>query len=184
MGGRKSLSLKVAAEHFEGVLRGPEADALAVSGELELLDLGVFAIGEADVDEAYGLAFVGAGGWCGWAGEAGDADADGAASGCADALGERAGDFVADGSVLSEGFGRDVGESGLERVGVDDRSADEVAGDVGDRGEALGEQAAGAAFGGAEGEVVEAEHELDDFFERLAVGGEDVFAHLAFDEFG
>jgi hypothetical protein len=41
--GRRSL-LEVAAEHFEGVLGCPEADAVAVSGELELFDLGVFAV--------------------------------------------------------------------------------------------------------------------------------------------
>ena len=41
-----------------------------------------------------------------------------------------------------------------------------------------GEQAAGAAFGGGEGEVAHAEHEQDDLFERFAVGGEDVVAHL------
>ena len=62
-------------EHFERMLGGPEADAFAVAGELELLDLGVFAVGEADVDEADGLVRVGAGGG-GGAGEAGDGDAE------------------------------------------------------------------------------------------------------------
>src|SRR5665213_4016307 len=112
--------LEVAAEHFEGVLGGPEADAFAVSGELELLDLRVFSVGKADVDEADGLAGVGAGGGSGRAGEARDAYADGAVGGEADAVGEGAGDFGADGSVLlEEGFG-DGGERCFQGVGVDD----------------------------------------------------------------
>ena len=64
--------LEAVAEEFQGVLGGPEADAFAVAGDLELFDLGVFAVGEADVDEAYGFAGVCAAGKAG-AGDACDA---------------------------------------------------------------------------------------------------------------
>ena len=90
----------MAADEFEGVLGGPEADAFAVAGEVELFDLGVLAVGEGDVDEADGLAGVGAG-----APGPGPAmpvmrDAEGCAGAGADAFGEGAGDFGADGAVL------------------------------------------------------------------------------------
>jgi len=67
--------LKAVAEHFQRVLGGPEADAIAVAGNHEALDLRVFFVGEADVDKADGFAFVGAV-ECGRAGDAGDAEAE------------------------------------------------------------------------------------------------------------
>lgn len=36
---------EVAADEFEGMLAGPEADALAVTGEIEFFDLGVATVG-------------------------------------------------------------------------------------------------------------------------------------------
>jgi hypothetical protein len=63
----------------------------------------------------------------------------------------------------------DVREGGLEGVVVDDGAAKKVARAAGDGGDALGEEAAGAAFGGGEREVAHAEVEEDDLFERLAV---------------
>ncbi len=70
--------LQAEADHLQRVLRGPQADAVAVAGDVQLADLGVFAVGETDIDEADGLVCVGAGG-CGRAGDAGDADAEGRA---------------------------------------------------------------------------------------------------------
>ena len=159
---------QVAAEHFEGVLGGPEADAFAVSGDVELFDLGIFAVGEGDVDEADGLVGVEAAGSCG-AGDAGDAEGEGAAGAAADAFGERACDCVRDGAVFVDEVGGNVGEGGLAAVGVSDGAAEEDARTVGDGGEALTEQAAGAAFGDSEGLAADAEHEQDDFLEGLAV---------------
>ncbi len=89
-----------------------------------------------------------------------------------------------DGAFGGDEFGGDVGEGGLEGVGVDDGAAEEVARAAGDGGEALGEQAAGAALGGGQGEIAQPEVEEDDLFERFAVGGEDGVAHLGFDLFG
>jgi hypothetical protein len=53
---------------------------------LQLTDLCVLGVGEADVDEAYGFAGVWAR-WGGWAGDARDAEAEGAARAAADAFG-------------------------------------------------------------------------------------------------
>ena len=153
-------------------------------GRLSSLDLGVLAVGEADVDEADGFAASGPGAPPAGAGEAGDADAEGG-SVRADAFGEGAGDlFGLTAPLVSMSTLGTSAKRVLSRVGVDDGAAEEGAGAVGDGGEALGEQAAGAAFGGGEGEVAQAEHEEDDLFEGLAVGGEDVVAHLVLDELG
>ena len=113
------------------MLAGPPADAVAVAGELKLLDLGAEIVGEADVDEADGLGCVGAGVGAGYAG---DGDADGGSGAGADALGEGAGDGLADGPLGSDEVRGDVGEGGFELVGVDDGSAEEVAGAAGDGG--------------------------------------------------
>ena len=50
----------------------------------------------------------------------------------ADAFGEGFGDFGRDGAVLGDEFGGDAGEGGLERVGVDDGSAEKRARAAGD----------------------------------------------------
>ena len=165
------------------MLAGPPADALPVAEEVQLLDLGVVAVGEGDVDEADGFFCVGAGAR-GRAGDASDGDADRGAGAGANAFGEGAGYFGGDGAVGGDEVGGYVGEGGLQGVGVDDSSAEEVAGAVGYGGEALRDQASGAAFGGGEGEVTEAEHEEDDLFEALTVGGVDVLLHLGFDAAG
>ena len=73
---------RAVTEHFERVLGGPQAHAVAVARKLKLFDLGVFGVGEADVHQADGLAGVGAV-RRGRAGDAGDAQAEG---GCQCAL--------------------------------------------------------------------------------------------------
>jgi hypothetical protein len=173
--------LEVVAEEFEGVLGGPESDAVAVAGECELLDLGVFTVGEGDVDEADGFLGVDTGGGCG-AGDAGNAEGEGTAGAAADAFGEGAGYGVGDCAVLVEEEGGDVGEGGLAAVGVGDGAAEKDAGAVGDGGEAFCEEAAGAAFGDGEGVAADAEEEKDDLGERLVMGGEDFVGHLVLDE--
>ena len=57
------------------MLSSPEADAVPVAGDLQLADLGVFAVCQTYIDEADGLVGVGAGGR-GRAGDAGDAEAE------------------------------------------------------------------------------------------------------------
>jgi hypothetical protein len=65
----------VVTDEFEGVLAGPEADALAVAGEVKFFDLGMLAVGECDVYEADGFVGVWAGCSGTRAGDAGDRDA-------------------------------------------------------------------------------------------------------------
>ena len=66
----------MAADDFEGVLAGPEADAFAVSRKLKLFDLGAVSVGKSDIDETDG--FVGVGAWRAGAGacDAGDGNAE------------------------------------------------------------------------------------------------------------
>ncbi len=80
----------MAADEFEGVLAGPQADAFAVAGEVELFDLRLMSVGETDVDEADGLFGVGAGSAGAGAGDAGDGDAERGSGAGADAFGEGA----------------------------------------------------------------------------------------------
>ena len=84
--------------------------------------------------------------------------------------------------MLGDQFGGDAGEGGLEFVGVDDGAAEEGARAAGDAGDALGDHAAGAAFGDGEGGLAEAEIVENDLFRanrRLAAGGvEPVFEGL------
>ena len=87
-------------------------------------------------------------------------------------------------ALFSDELCRDIGEGGLEGVAVDDGAAEKIARASGNRGETLGEQAAGAAFRGGEREVAQAEIEENDLFERFAVRGEDGVVHLGFDLFG
>jgi len=169
-------------KHLEGVLCGPEADSLAIAGDVELLDLGIFAVGEGDVDEAYGLGGVGAVGDGRRAGDSGDGEGESASGAAANAFGEGASDWIADCAMLFEEVGRDVGEGGLAAVGVGDGSTEEDTGAVGDCGEALAEPASGAALGDGEGVVADTEHEENDLFEGFAVEGEDVLSHLGGDE--
>ena len=51
--------LQAEADHLQRVLGGPQADALAVAGDLELAHLGVMAVRQANIDQADGLAGVG-----------------------------------------------------------------------------------------------------------------------------
>ena len=108
-----------AAQQVEGLLRGPLSYPVAVAAEDFFHGLGFLGVGEGDVDQAYGLFFSGAGG----AGDAGYAEAQSGAGAETDAGGEGLGDFGGDGDVLGAELGRDVGEGGLEGVGVDDGAA-------------------------------------------------------------
>ena len=152
-------------------------------GRLSSLTWVLLGVGEGDVDEADG--FVGVGARCSGAGagDAGDGDAERCAGADADAFGEGARYFGGDGAFGRDEFGGNVGEGGFEGVAVDDCAAEEVARAAGDGGEALGEETAGAAFGGGESEVAKAEVEEHDLFERFAVRGEDGVFHLGFDLF-
>src|ERR1700759_2373855 len=121
------------------MLRGPEANAVAVAEEVELFYLRVFAVGEADVDEADGLAcvrsFTSA-----WAGEASDAETERAMSDLAYAFGEGACNLDADGAIFFDEFEGNVGEIGLLFAGVDDGAAVKAARGVGQGAEPLREQ--------------------------------------------
>src|SRR6266851_4871126 len=174
---------EMAADQLESVLAGPVADAITVAREVELFYLGVVAVGQSDVDEADGLVGVGAGLSGTGTGDARDGNAKGGSGAGANAFGEGAGYLGRDGAFGSDEIRGDTGEGGFESVAVDYRSAQEVAGAAGDGGEALREEAPGAALGGGEGEVAHAEVEEDDLLERLAVGGEDGVVHLGFDLF-
>src|SRR3981189_2417681 len=148
---------QMVADEFEGVLAGPPADSFAVAGEVELFDLGVLGLGEGDVDETDWLVGVGAGSSGARAGDAGDGDAERCAGAVADSFCEGAGDFGRDGAFVGDELGGKGREGGFEGVAVDDGAAEKVARAAGDGGEALSEQAAGAAFGGGKGEVAKAE---------------------------
>src|SRR5215471_18473666 len=165
------------------MLRGPPADAIAIAGKVEFLNARLVLIGEGDVDKADGLVYIGAGAG-GWAGDSGDGDAERRSGARADAAGECAGDGFTDRAVGGDEFGRDVGEGGLESVAVDDGATEEVARASRDGGEARGQETAGRAFGGGEGEVTKAEHEKDDLFQALVLRREDGVFHLGFDATG
>lgn len=49
---------QVAAEEFERLLAGPEADSVAIAREAELFDLRLLAVADANVDKADGLISV------------------------------------------------------------------------------------------------------------------------------
>ena len=113
MGGAPGLcGCRVWRKHFEGVLRGPEADAIAVAGNHEAFDLRVFLVGEADVDEADGLAGVRAVG-DGRAGDAGDAETERSFRTLADAFSKGARNFGADRAFLLDELGGDFAKVGF-----------------------------------------------------------------------
>ena len=146
------------------MLGGPFADALAVAAEGALDGVGFLGVAEGDVDKADRLEFGAAGG----AGDAGDAQAEGCAGVAANAVGEGFGYLAGDGAALGDEIGRDAGEGGLEFVGVDDCAAEEGARAAGNAGDALGDHAAGAAFGDGESGLAEAEIVEDDLLQRFA----------------
>jgi hypothetical protein len=73
--------------------------------------------------------------------------------------------------VLRDEIGGDAGEGGLELVGIDDRAAEKRARAAGNAGDALGDQAAGAAFGDGERGLAQAEIVENDLLERIALRG-------------
>src|ERR1039458_2455586 len=180
MNGKLGLQLsnrlhEPAPDEVEGLLCGPLADAVAVAAEGALDGFVFLGVGEGDVDQANGFGFCCAG----RNGDAGDAEAEGGTGAETDSFGEGLRNFSGDGAVPGDELGRDIGEGGLEGVRVDDCAAKEGAGAAGDRGDALGDHAAGAAFGDGEGGLAEAEEKNDDLLERLAVRGvEPVFKGL------
>ena len=68
----------------------------------------------------------------------------------------------------------------LHEIAVDQKASDKIVRASGDGGDALSEQAAGAAFGDAEGRGV-AKHRADDCFERIAIAGINTIAEQGFD---
>ena len=141
------------ADEFECVLAGPETNAFPITGKVEFFDLGTVTVSEGDVDEAYGFVCVRT--WCAWAGagDPGDRDAERGAGASADTFGERLRDFGRDWALFSDERCRDIGEGGFQGVAVDYRASEKIARASGNRGETLGEQTAGAAFRGCEGEA-------------------------------
>ena len=105
---------------------------------------------------------------------------------------------LADRAGGGDELGRDIGKGGLEGVAVDDGAAEEVARASGNCREARGEQAAGAALGGGQGEVAECrasdrttssrlsfcEEKIGVFHLGLDAAGEFVDASLCFGESG
>ena len=155
------------AHEVEGLLGGEFADSGAVAFEGALDGLGFVRVGDGDVDQAYGFLRGCAGG----SGDAGYAYSQGCAGAQADACGEGACDFCRDGSIEADELRRDTGEGFFEGVSIDDRSAEERARAAGDGGDALGDHAAGAAFGYGEGGLAQAEVVEDDLLERFTVRG-------------
>ena len=49
------------ADEFQGMLAGPEANTLSITGNVELFDRSLSSIGDTDVDAADGLGLVRAG---------------------------------------------------------------------------------------------------------------------------
>src|SRR5207245_11165036 len=96
-----------------------------------------------------------------WPGDAGDADADLRPQAYACAARERPGDDRRDGAVSVNEVGWDVRVDRFGRVGIDDRAAHEVVARSAVRGEARGEQTAGARFGGGDREPAPPQARLD-----------------------
>ncbi len=164
---RGALLHQTLAQHVECLCGGPFADARAVAAEGALDSVGGLPVGDGEVNQADWF-FLGA---ARGAGDAGDADADGCAGAQADAVCEGLGHLSRDCAVLIDEFGGYAGEFVLEGVGVDDGSAEERARCAGDGGDALGDEAAGAAFGDSERGLAQAEVVEDDLLERFALRG-------------
>ena len=137
-------------------------------------------VGDGDVDEADRFLVGGAGG----AGDAGDADTDCSAGALTDAVGESLGDFSRNGSALLDEFGWNAGHFDFEFVGVNDDSAEEGAGGSGYRCDALGDEAAGAAFSDSERSLAQAKVIENDLLEGVALRGVEAVIKGLFEALG
>ena len=98
-----------APDEIEGLLAGPEADAVAVAAEVAFYGFGFVAVTYCYVDQADGLFFCAAAG----AGDAGDAYSHAGSGALADASGHHFCHVGADCSVGFEQPGRDAAEVDL-----------------------------------------------------------------------
>ena len=134
---------KIPADSVERLLRGLEADALAVAREAG----GAFAtaalVGDADVYQADW--FFG----CSAArpGDSGDADAQRCAGAFANAVGESESCLGADRAFGVDYVGRHADQGGFQLVAIANHAAEEIGRTAGNVGETLGEHSAGTTFG-------------------------------------
>ena len=83
-------------------------------GKFLFFDLGAFFTGQREEDQSDGLSPE----FRRWAGHAGDADSQGRAAAFANSLGQRGRNFAADGAVLIDQFGGNIGERSFHLVRI------------------------------------------------------------------
>ena len=140
-------TLQVPPDHVQGLAGGAVAvplPALGAANGVALCHPGVLPVGEGNVNQPHGLF----GGAAIGPGNAGDAHAQAAAGAPHNALGHLPGGLGADSPVLLQRLVGDGEQILLGLVGVGDHPHVEHLRGAGHIGQPLGQQAAGAAFGG------------------------------------
>src|ERR1700683_3941358 len=126
---------KIPADSVERLLRGLEADALAVTREARGAFAAAALVGDADVYEAdwfFGCSAAGAR-------NSGDADAQRCAGTFANAVGERESCLGADRALGVDYVGRHADQGGFQLVAVANHAAEGIGRTAGNVGAALGE---------------------------------------------
>src|SRR6202167_4449128 len=141
---------KIPADSVERLLRGLEADALAVAREARSAFAAAALVGDADVYQADW--FFG----CSAArpGNSGDADAQRCAGAFANALGESESGLGADRAFGVDYVGRHADQGGFQLVAIANYAAEEIGRAAGNVGETLGEHSAGTTFGHGDGGAI------------------------------
>src|ERR1041385_7353038 len=163
------ISHQLAADHVQGLLRGPVAYAVAIAGESTLDHFCVVAVSQRVEDEAHRLFIRSPRG----PGYARNTYAETRFAIVANALRKRCGHLAAHGAMFSDQQRRNSGQSCLDRVFINNSATQEVTRAAGNRCNPFRQHAPGAGFGNGQRFLPHAQVIAHNLLHALALCGKD-----------